>query len=345
MAQRFSAVVGVAFLLGGLLSSCAGAKPGPQAWIDTPLDGTTAPLAPLVIMAHASAEGGISSIEFAINEQPHLAVAADGERLVWRQIEWTPPQAGTYAIGARGVSPDGTAGPYAIAMVVVSDEASLPIPIPGPESLPVPIPGPESLPVPIPQPESPAVLAKMNANCREGPGTAFQAEASLLEGEQADIIGRLADNSWLLLRMESGTQCWIAASVVDATGLAEVPVAAAPPPPVEVLPPAEVQTDTTAPGFFSVAAGPEVIGIACGPTTTTIAAAVGDDVALASVTAHWSLAGKSGQAGMSLGGLGYYTVLGPMSDEGTMSVYVVAVDTSGNSSTSSTMNVTVAYCP
>ena len=75
------------------------------------------------------------------------------------------------------------------------------------------------------------------------------------------------------------------------------------------------------------------------------AAAVGDDGGLSSGTAYWSLGGDSGEGPMSLGGLGYYAMIGPVNTAGTMQIYVVAVDTSGNSAQSNTLNITVEYCP
>ena len=115
----------VIVLLGGVMCSCATARTGPQAWIDTPLDNTTAPMGPLTIIAHASHTGGVASIEFTVDGTAYQAVAAGGRRLEWREVEWTPPGPGTYQIGARGLGADGAAGTLTTARVTISGDETL----------------------------------------------------------------------------------------------------------------------------------------------------------------------------------------------------------------------------
>jgi hypothetical protein len=297
----------------------------------------------MTIIAHASSEGGVGVMEFTIDDQPYLSVAADGGRLVWREIEWTPPGAGTYLVGARGLGSDGAAGATVTARVTISEDASLPIPLPGPESLPIPLPGPEQ----------PTVSAAMNANCREGPGTAYATYGNLLEGQQAALMGRLADSSWLLIFLDGRSQnCWVAASVVEVHGdLNSVQLVAAPQPPAaDVLPPAPIEVDTTQPSFYIADVQPRVI-LKAGPgcpshaRTVTVATAVGDDGGLASVIAYWSIGGsESGQVPLALGELGYWATVGPVNNTGSLQIYIVATDTAGNSAQSQTFVITVNEC-
>jgi len=347
-----------------ILYSCAPAGAGPQAWIDAPLDNTTVPLAPLTITAHASAAGGVASIEFTIDDQSYKSVRTNnGGRLEWRAVEWTPPGPGSYRIGARGVGNDGSTGPLATSVVTIADqmaqdeeeEEDIQVELPPPDELPpaVSSDAAEEPPEPEPVAEVPIAVARMNANCREGPGTSWDVYGNLLAKQRADLKGRLADNTWLLVHLLGRSlNCWIATSVVDVQGdldevaIVPAPLPPAPPPDADVLPPEPIESDTTPPKFLSVGANPSAIGIACAPTTLTIAAAVGDDVGLSSVTAQWSIGGdESGEVAMSLGGLGYWATIGPVHSEGTMRIRVVAVDTSGNSATSSAVGVGVEYCP
>ena len=66
---------------------------------------------------------------------------------------------------------------------------------------------------------------------------------------------------------------------------------------------------------------------------------------ISSVVAYWNIGGaESGQVSMQKADLGYWAMIGPVHNTGTMTVYVVATDTSGNASQSSTMTVTVQDC-
>jgi hypothetical protein len=216
-------------------------------------------------------------------------------------------------------------------------------------------------------PTAPSVVAKMNANCREGPSTAYDVYGNLLAGQRAEVKGRLEDNSWLLIALLGrSANCWIASSVADVQGdLGKVqtvaagqlpppaaeqpPSGAEEPPAVDVLPPGPL--DTTPPSFYSVGASPQEIitaggGCASYPRKVTIAAALGDDGGIGSVTAHWNIGGaESGQVAMGMGGLGYYSEIGPVNTAGTMQIYVIGRDTSGNSQTSQTVTVSVSDCP
>jgi uncharacterized protein YraI len=68
-------------------------------------------------------------------------------------------------------------------------------------------------------------------NCRFGPGTAYAVVGALNAGGQAEIVGRNSDFTWWQVRNPSdpSTVCWLAASVINATGnIDALPVADAP---------------------------------------------------------------------------------------------------------------------
>jgi uncharacterized protein YraI len=379
--RSVSFIAAIIVLLGGFSSSCATAGAGPQAWIDKPLDNTTAPVAPLSIIAHASHGGGVARMEFTIDGTTQWTIDTGGGSLVWQQVEWNPPGPGTYLVGARGVGADGAAGALATSLVTISDEAALPIPLPDvPKAAATPTltPTPTRTPVvtitPItPEaPTAPSVIAKMNANCREGPGTAYDSYGSLLAGQQAEIKGRLSDNSWLLIALAGrSSYCWIAASVANVSGdLSKVqtvaagalppvageqppaagqqpPAAGEEPPTGSVLEPPPIVIDETAPTIASYDVQPRTIytsdaGCASAAHTVRVAAAIGDDGGVRNVFAHWSLAGQAGDVTMPLGNLAYYADMGPFNTAGTMQIYVVATDNSGNFEVSGTISVTVS---
>jgi uncharacterized protein YgiM (DUF1202 family) len=212
----------------------------------------------------------------------------------------------------------------------------------------------------------PTVVAKMNVNCREGPGTNYGIYGSLLEGQEAEIKGRLSDNSWLLIALaDRSINCWIASSVADVRGdLGKIRVAAVPPPPatepppvdepppaeppppVDILPPEPI--DNVPPSFSTVAASPNTIWVNGCPdvNTTAVVAVVTDESGISSVTAHWSIGGESGQKSLAEYALGWGATIGPVSTKGTMNIYFVARDVSDskNSATSNNVNVTVKHC-
>jgi len=69
-------------------------------------------------------------------------------------------------------------------------------------------------------------------NCRYGPSTAYGVVGALELGGQAEIVGKNIDVTWWVVKNPSdpSTYCWLAASVIDASGnLDALPVVEAPP--------------------------------------------------------------------------------------------------------------------
>jgi hypothetical protein len=382
----------VSFLLG----ACTFATAGPQTWIDKPLDNTTAPLGPISILAHASGINGVSSVEFYVNGQlqpPSVTPVWDtGVSLAHAEKEFNPPGPGEYRIEVIAIDSAGNTGAPASVTVTISDEAVIdddecppdcpiqPEEVPEddcppdcpiqPEEAPPdefpPAEPPSDAPDEEPAVTTPTVKAKVNANCREGPGMNFEVYGNLLEGEEAEIKGRLSDNSWLLVALVGrSSNCWIAASILDVRGdldtvtvagasqppasessSADEPSSAEEPPAVDIIPPEPI--DLTPPSFSNVAASPNTIWVngCSGDTTTAVIAVVSDESGISSVTAYWSVGGESGQVGLSEYALGWGATLGPVSTKGTMNIYFVARDASNsnNAAQSSNVNVTVKHC-
>jgi RNA polymerase sigma-70 factor (ECF subfamily) len=89
---------------------------------------------------------------------------------------------------------------------------------------------------PIPVINDPTGEFTQNANCREGPGTAYNVVTSLLQGQTVLIDGRNEPSSWWWIVLPDGGHCWVSGVTVDVAGpvdnLPVVPVV--PPPPVEL---------------------------------------------------------------------------------------------------------------
>jgi hypothetical protein len=351
-----------------LLSSCGPAGASPQTWIDTPLDQTTAPLGPISILAHASASEGVARMEFYVNGQ-HLEpsvipVRDSGVSLFHAEKEFTPTGPGIYKIEVLAIDSAGNNGVPASSKVLILDETASnsglddecppDCPIQPEEALPDELP-----PAELPIETEPTAVARMDANCREGPSTVYEIYGNLLKGEQAPIKGRNPDTSWLLVALPGRSNaCWIAISTVDIQGSMDgVTIAAAPPPPqepppaeteppVEMINPEPIEVDNEPPVFYQIGAEPSSIlanGVSCSgyENTTMVYAVIVEDSGLSLVAAHWSIGSASGVAPMSEGWLGYYTSIGPINTAGSMSVYFTAVDNYGNIGASDTIYVTV----
>jgi hypothetical protein len=101
----------------------------------------------------------------------------------------------------------------------------------------IPVERPPS-PLDHPPGGSPIARAPQNTNCRLGPGTAYEIDSTLFEGQSAPIQGRNEGRSWWLIQNPNGGgNCWVWASAVEATGdLSLVSIVQLPPTPKPVKP-------------------------------------------------------------------------------------------------------------
>ena len=387
MMRKLSILAGLLLAVLTVLAACTTAGSGPTTWLDQPLDGAKLPLARLVIMAHASDDNGVSSFDFFIDQQSLVSVAASGVRFGEASVEWQPPAPGTYTVHVRAVNSQGNAGPDAISVVTIGEIVSQPTiatPTPTPAvqlqltASPTPSPAAAAAtltpmtPTASPSPTIPAVtelVARQNANCRLGPGTAYETTGYLLQGQRALVVGRNADSNWFLIQLPGkGEQCWVSKSTVEFQGdINLLVVISAPPPPqlppqiititvsppppqiITVLPPPVL--DITAPIVSFPSALPLQILMA-GPgcpaysRTTVVSATVTDESGVSNATARWIIGGQAGEVSMSSSGGGVYqAVIGPLNTVGQLSITVFAVDPAGNSAESGPAIVQVIYCP
>jgi uncharacterized protein YraI len=107
-----------------LLSACGSPASGPQVWLDHPLDGSTIPLAPLSIMAHASDGNGVDQFLFEVNGAAIADVDVIADRFGEAIIEWTPPGPGVYNISVQAVNSIGDTGSLATSRITVGGSAT-----------------------------------------------------------------------------------------------------------------------------------------------------------------------------------------------------------------------------
>ncbi len=191
----------------------------------------------------------------------------------------------------------------------------------------------------------PSFTLTQNANCRAGPGTAYDSVDVLMEGQTVPIEGRNSDNTWFWVRKPSGSShCWVSASVGTASGNWQgVPIVAAPPLPIT----ATSTVDLTPPVISEVTANPTLISvqIQCGatPPTTIISARVTDASGVARVVVR--VAGFGEYDMTPIGGGYYQATLGPFSEAGSLSIFVQAQDNAGNAAISPPIEVQIVPCP
>jgi len=365
-----------------LLSACGGQSGGPQTWLDRPLNNTIIPLDRLTIQAHASDEDGISKIEFFIDDALLSTVDSDGSRLSEALIEWTPTEPGVYTVKARGIDKEGNTGSPATAVVIVEKElqavvsSSIQITnVTCGDGLT------DLVDINISHPDGILSYLVFSTWVAAEKGETFTAPYPKTIHKQIQLTEPFPDdidrdhqiglkvviasdpNPVFAYAYEPNNRCpghFIGESNLSTNTPTSSPIptksptktspppATQPPPPTATQPP--TPADTTPPSFYSVGVSEATIlteGAGC-PSyerTTTIAAAVGDEGGLSSVVAYWSISGgESGQVTLQEGQLGYYATIGPVTTTGTMAIYVLAIDNSGNAAQSSTVYVTVNQC-
>lgn len=97
----------------------------------------------------------------------------------------------------------------------------------------IPVETATSLPSATPPALEPLVTFIQNANCRKGPGGAYDVTTSLELGVQTPAVGRNEASTWWLVKVPSTViECWVSGTTVktvgDVSGLVVVPVAPLP---------------------------------------------------------------------------------------------------------------------
>jgi hypothetical protein len=97
-------------------------------------------------------------------------------------------------------------------------ETPLPEPTAAPTATPVLEPTATPTETPLSQPQASTTSP---INVRSGPGTVYPVVSQLQPGRPVDILGRNADRTWWQVLLSNGSEGWVAASVVDVTGLVD----------------------------------------------------------------------------------------------------------------------------
>ena len=228
-------------------SAAVDPAPGPAAWIDAPLDGSSLPLAEYQLVSHASDTSGITSFELSVDGQVlHTdAVGADqvGSAIAHISQSWLPEKPGVYMLSVRAANQSDVFGPVAYARVtigrVTETVAASPTPTVVSMATAAPTLADTATLTAIPTSAVPLAVGLVNTNCHDGPGTAYRSRDILMQAQSAPIDGINAALTWVRVRRPDGANgyFWLAVSVIQVIGnLSDLPVFAAPTLPPEDAP-------------------------------------------------------------------------------------------------------------
>ena len=252
-------------------------KGNPLAWIDRPLDGSTLPLQPFEVMAHASDPNGVSQFETSIDFLPNwqgdsagAAVSASDQGAITAcllahvnppgirvglslsNFTCTPDQAGYYLVRVRAMNSAGVWGDYAAVAVHIG------VPVVSPTLTVPPLPTSTATPSPSPAITLITFTPIRNVNCRYGPGQVYDILDSILSGNRLPVEGRNEDKTWVYVRLQRNG-CWIGLSNGTLNGdINQVPFHPYPPPLTE--------TPTPVLGCYQYDANQQLVCVApCSP--------------------------------------------------------------------------------
>ncbi len=101
-----------------------------------------------------------------------------------------------------------------------------------------------------PAPGVPQVSVSLATNCRKGPSIFYKQVGVLLVGQTAEVVGRNADNTYLIIRNPNrpGKLCWLWGRYATLHGnLNALPIFTPPPPPPPTATPMPAPNPTAAP--------------------------------------------------------------------------------------------------
>lgn len=180
------------------------------------------------------------------------ASATQATPLVEISQVWQPDAAGDYVLQVVATDPQGNEGRSNTVRIHIGDLEPLSPEIPETQA-PASTSSPDSS-----TPSNPTFTFNTNANCRGGPSTQYQVEASFQEGQSAQIDGRnQAQTGWWWVLRSNGAHCWVSDTTGTASGpTGNVQFVDAPPPPVVIVPtdtdtPPPVQTAPNAPSSLA----------------------------------------------------------------------------------------------
>ena len=117
--KRFYILSALLLIILITLTACGSTSPGPNSWLDRPLDQTHHPLEPVEIMVHASSDNGVASFEISIDGVLVHQASVNGGRLEMVIYTWSPEEAGVYTVEASATDSSGNTGGKATSVIYI----------------------------------------------------------------------------------------------------------------------------------------------------------------------------------------------------------------------------------
>ncbi len=186
--------------------------------------------------------------------------------MFFAETSWTPNATGDFAIVVRAINAYGTS-PWDVVHVTVVEPVVKVTHTPSPTPVLGSHAGLELKATLTPTwvADQPQATAKQNANCRYGPGTAYDIADTLFAGKTAPIVGRNEQSTWWQVRGPTfGSLCWVSKVTVDVSGSTEgVPIGVAPAPPTLTREPHKPQNQPKQGCYVYDASGAQVCTVPC----------------------------------------------------------------------------------
>jgi hypothetical protein len=334
----------------GCALDTTGRAPGPQIWIDAPIDNVYAAIGePVAVMGHSN-EGIDRSILF-INEVPlvELATTMVGDTLWEMTGTWIPVAAGRFHLRIRGYSGSHENYSQTITVVVMETHSSSIILATPTTTQAATLPA-IILPTATPTPPTPVQikfwadsLSLPLGGCTNLHWEVTNATAVSLNNETVPPQSQRQvcppQTTAYMLHSEAPAGNADRSVTITVTAPTKTPTVTSVP-------------DTTGPVLSAIAYAPAKIwdNPACGPTSATIHATANDPSGITKVDVHYRVA-KGSKLGPwsvltmhSAGGGAYTATLGPADGGSTVEYYITAQDGKGNSAQSKSFTFKVDTC-
>ncbi len=226
----------------------------PEVTISSPADGDEIVVGTdLLVSALATDAVGVTRVQLIANNQIVKTVsseAATGDQSMNVLLDYKPSTAGTVKLEVIAYRGAVASEPATIDVTVRANQSQVTATI---------IPQPD-VPVIDPNDRTCRALVNVGLNVRVGPGTSYNRITTVQPGTQVPIIGRVGDNSWWQVRVNSGQTGWVIQrnpnnineEFITILGICtSIPIINPPPPPTIVVP-TPTRTNTPPPTATTV---------------------------------------------------------------------------------------------
>lgn len=193
----------------------------------------------ILVSAIATDEGGVTRVQMFANDTLVKTVSSqtvEGDTNLPVVLDYTPRNAGDIVLEVIAYRGTVASDPATITIGVLDEADQVTVPI-------------DTNTGPVINPNDPTcrILTNVNLNYRTGPSTDYNRLGTLAAGTQVPIVGRLGNNTWWVVQINSFTQAWVSADFTTEYGnCLNIPITQPPPTPTSTAPTPTYTPTTTA---------------------------------------------------------------------------------------------------